>query len=358
MNSSIGFQYNENDEKTDILWGKRIKEIYQKLQDDVSKEIFTNRLMYSLSDNPQFMRNVILATESGRKFYEVLRESKNVYIYGAGIRGRRLVDCFPEIDWKGYIDRDKENKQGILSIIKLSQLEHCSDITIVVSLYSGYQEVREILEQKGFDETQIIVCGDYDKELADKIYFDECWNNEICFDKYFVDAGAYDGRDIIKYYSMLDGEGKNLKVIAFEPDKSSYEVCKERLLEYKGCELRNTGLYHQNAEVGFSEGKGEGSCLSLESATTIRTECLDDVACDKEIGYIKMDVEGAEVAAILGAKDIISKQKPKLAISIYHKRSDIWRIPILLLQLCPSYKFWLRHYTVSYGDTVLYADIE
>lgn len=66
-------------------------------------------------------------------------------------------------------------------------------------------------------------------------------------------------------------------------------------------------------------------------------------------------IEGAEYEALLGAKNTIKKYKPKCAISIYHKRCDIWEIPILLLSYNPDYKFYLRTYSFSGNDTVLYA---
>ena len=71
--------------------------------------------------------------------------------------------------------------------------------------------------------------------------------------------------------------------------------------------------------------------------------------------YIKMDIEGAEHKAIEGAKNIIANNKPRLAISIYHKQEDLWDLPKLLLDIRPDYKFYIRHYTMGFADTVLYA---
>ena len=68
-----------------------------------------------------------------------------------------------------------------------------------------------------------------------------------------------------------------------------------------------------------------------------------------------MDVEGAEYNSLIGARETIVKYKPKLAISVYHRRDDIWRIPMLLLQYNPDYRFYLRIYSFTGNDTVLYA---
>jgi hypothetical protein len=70
-----------------------------------------------------------------------------------------------------------------------------------------------------------------------------------------------------------------------------------------------------------------------------------------------MDIEGAELNALKGARRIIEEQTPKLAICVYHKPKDIWEIPQLILDICPRYKFYLRHYSFSPTETVLYAGI-
>ena len=90
----------------------------------------------------------------------------------------------------------------------------------------------------------------------------------------------------------------------------------------------------------------------------LETQCvrIDDIIDNEKIPtFIKMDVEGAEKNAILGAENTISRYKPRLAISIYHKPKDIIEIPTLLKELVPEYKFAIRHYSTNVYETVLYA---
>ena len=68
-----------------------------------------------------------------------------------------------------------------------------------------------------------------------------------------------------------------------------------------------------------------------------------------------MDIEGSELKAIIGAREIIKKFHPTLAISVYHKPEDIVEIPQLIMDINPNYKFSLRHYSIGDFDTVLYA---
>jgi hypothetical protein len=86
----------------------------------------------------------------------------------------------------------------------------------------------------------------------------------------------------------------------------------------------------------------------------IEVASIDDTI-KSDVTFIKMDIEGAEYQAIIGAGKIIKRCKPKLAISIYHNPNDLWELPILIHNINPKYKFYLRHYSFAENDTVLYA---
>ena len=83
---------------------------------------------------------------------------------------------------------------------------------------------------------------------------------------------------------------------------------------------------------------------------------MDDLIGSSFINYIKMDIEGAEISAIAGLKNTIIKQNPHLAISVYHKPTDLWEIPFKINQIAPdTYSFFLRVYGHQTFDTVLYC---
>lgn len=70
-----------------------------------------------------------------------------------------------------------------------------------------------------------------------------------------------------------------------------------------------------------------------------------------------MDIEGAELDALHGAQKVIARDKPLLAISMYHRTGDMLAIMDYLHHLIPEYHFWLRHYSIGIADTVLYASV-
>jgi len=88
--------------------------------------------------------------------------------------------------------------------------------------------------------------------------------------------------------------------------------------------------------------------------TTVGTIALDEFIND-EVSFIKMDIEGAEIKALTGARKLIKKYKPKLAISAYHLPLDIIQIPLIIHDMAPEYKLYLRHHSLVHYETVLYA---
>ena len=70
-----------------------------------------------------------------------------------------------------------------------------------------------------------------------------------------------------------------------------------------------------------------------------------------------MDIEGAELPALQGAEHIIKKNKPKLAISIYHSDEDMLRLAEYIHELVPEYRLFIRAHRPGIAETVLYAVI-
>lgn len=88
--------------------------------------------------------------------------------------------------------------------------------------------------------------------------------------------------------------------------------------------------------------------------TFIETDAIDNIDIE-DISFIKMDIEGAELAALKGAEKTIRKYKPKLAICIYHKPEDVIDIPLYIMSLGLDYKYYIRQHFIGQTETVFYA---
>jgi len=172
-------------------------------------------------------------------------------------------------------------------------------------------------------------------------------------DEVFVDCGAYTGDSIESYQTHV---GQYRKIYALEPD---VENCK-KIQEYiekqklKNIQLINAAVGKENRTVSFDQQGTAGSSVKGEGNNSVQLVCLDDVIAEP-VTFVKMDVEGFELDALMGAKGLIETYKPKLAICVYHKCEDPVSIVEYLTQLVPEYRFYMRHYTYSQHETVLYA---
>ena len=122
-------------------------------------------------------------------------------------------------------------------------------------------------------------------------------------------------------------------------------------------------VWSESDKSMFIEGKGPASRVVFqpesERATEVKTVSIDDMVEEKnlpKVSFIKMDIEGAELSALHGATKTLRKYRPKLAICVYHDLEDFWTIPQFLEGLDLGYRFYLRHFTIYQGETVLFAE--
>ncbi len=177
-------------------------------------------------------------------------------------------------------------------------------------------------------------------------------------DEVFVDCGAFDG-DSLK--SFVRRQGDNFKrYIALEPDPVNLKNLENDISSMKPS-LKNKITICPVAATdkrGTLRFDATGTAAATISETgTIQINCapLDEILADSHPTYIKMDIEGAELNALLGAKQVIQESKPVLAISVYHQQNHLWRIPMIVRSFCDQYSLFLRPHNEEAWDLILYA---
>lgn len=185
-------------------------------------------------------------------------------------------------------------------------------------------------------------------KVANERQYFECFldlpNNPI-----FVDAGGYTGDTALQFIERYPNFEK---IFLFEPDKQNIAQAKQNLGKYQNISYIQKGLGDSNKNVRFSL-HGLGSSVDENGECVINITKLDD-AIKSRVDFIKMDIEGSEGIAIEGAKDTIKKYHPALAICVYHKKDDFWKIPQQVLSLRSDYKLYMRHYTQGIDETVIF----
>lgn len=180
----------------------------------------------------------------------------------------------------------------------------------------------------------------------------------------FVDVGAYNGDTALDFIKKTNNQFDS--IFAFELDKKNFQEMESTVDKLAApvkskIKLYNFGLLDEEKEVYYETG-GSGMQSTFinvinEASDYGKTVRLSDVIKNEKVTFIKMDIEGSEPQALSGAEEIIRKQKPKLAICVYHKPEHLWEVPLYIKKIMPEYKIYIRHHTPLEYETVCYAVI-
>ena len=172
--------------------------------------------------------------------------------------------------------------------------------------------------------------------------------------KEFIDCGAYDG-DTIDI--LINRKISTDKIYAFEPDLHNFKKLADKIKYYnQHAVLFPCGVYSSTELLQFNSGAGEGSMIAEGGDEIIQCVSLDDALINviSSPTLLKMDIEGAELEALKGAKNLIENCDIDLAICLYHKPQDIIQIP-KYLESFDKYDFYIRLYGYYGMELVLYA---
>lgn len=179
-----------------------------------------------------------------------------------------------------------------------------------------------------------------------------------------MDIGVSGCISITEHFAKSVGNGG--KIYSFEPEPTCFKEAEEKILNNPRCrnvEIFQYGMWDKNEKQYISES---GSGSSIYAQGEVQKNICELITMDsfvqdndiKKVDFIKMDIEGAELNALVGAVETIKMFKPKLAISVYHSPFHLFEIILFINSLNLGYEFFLDHHTVCFYDTVLYAKIK
>lgn len=260
-------------------------------------------------------------------------------------------------------------------IIEIDCPEIATSIYYDSDMYGGFlrdntERLNQLYEQLADDQSRMtmtqVIKGNYS---GNNRYFEEVNTDRQYFpqdvltlteDEAFIDGGAYNGDTLVQFLKAVGGNYR--QIYAFEPTESLFRELSELKRSVFDSDERirlfNKGLFDGTKTLRFTVLPGIEGANHITGDTGacefIEVVGIDDVV-DGPVTFIKMDIEGSELMALRGARETILKNKPKLAICIYHKHDDILSITEYIRELGLDYKYYIRHHSDFSCETVFYA---
>jgi len=357
----------------------KVAKLYVSLADQQSKDLFLAKLNSSLTGNikPLFEHLAFMERDvTQRDLLTIIRDNitsqKDTLILASGgtaqnLKTSKLINStFLKLGLSfSFIinDGDFGNPTKILDIPCITSKEATVKSNEGAIIIVPKSDVKVKLIKNGCKKENVVLK----KTALDIQYFDKDIlppkKNEV-----FIDGGSFNLQDSINFNDWCSGNYK--AIYAFEPDNNNFSKFESILNKppftsnsEKTHRIINKGLHSESGRLVFSHGRGASSSLKVidkddslpAGVSMVNVTSIDDILRGKKATFIKLDIEGAELEALKGAKNTIVKHNPRMAIAIYHKNEDILEIPLYILSLNPNYKFFLRHYSTWKTETILYC---
>jgi FkbM family methyltransferase len=170
-------------------------------------------------------------------------------------------------------------------------------------------------------------------------------------DEILVDAGAYDG--IVTRTFMAECRGEFRHVAAIEPDPQNRARLASSIHGNGRVTIYDCALAEHESEAQFHAGLGYASQLAATGRLKVAMRPLD--ALGVEPTFVKLHLEGSELAALKGARHTLLAHRPIVAATVYHNADGIWRTPLWLMETLPGYRFLFRAHSWCGTGAVVYA---
>lgn len=227
--------------------------------------------------------------------------------------------------------------------------------------YAAHEEdigrARSLFDEEGrqeFDRQIRLRSGDFSMQIIDGgiQYFPENLF-QLSQSEVFVDCGAYTG-DTITEFRKAAGDHFS-RIVAFEPDPGNFAVLQSAVKGDGRIFVQPYATGARRETLRFAAGGGDASRVSSTGNCVIEAVRLDEALDGIAPTYMKFDIEGSEADALEGARETISRHRPKMAVCLYHLPDHLWCIPLRLNELLPNSHFSMRTYAADGFECVCYC---
>lgn len=309
-------------------------------------------------------RRCALKNSQEHRFYRVIDAAQHVSFDDLLDRVKENIRALPmelkarlNIYYQGFshmwgsLDMANDNYEVVENRIH-SLIEHTEDF---IWLYQALADQRSRFVLVTFLEYWL----DYDpyrlfesREHAFGDYFDlDLYapdENEV-----FVDLGSFTGDTILDYLKTYPSYKR---IYCFELSPANMRKIQENLSPYPNIRYieKAAGAQKGSMRMHISSEVDSANSFSKtfheDEASDIEITTVDD-EISEPVTTIKMDIEGAEQDALKGCRRHIKEDHPKLLICVYHNNEDIWKIPRMIHEMNPDYRFFLRNNGNQWGPS-------
>lgn len=222
---------------------------------------------------------------------------------------------------KRYYSSKKILKHDINSDLRTSFLKPLSDNLVgeIPENFRIHNNQLDFFSKGSVMSLQSYYTGEVEFHLTKYLIDNTLKNNMV-----FLDIGGHHGAFSVIVAKELKDKNFNGKIFTFEPSAENREFIEKNL------EVNNLSKFTTIIPKGVSSYTGrqnfyvstDNSCNTLleeegDSSTSIDVISIDDFCKDfNRVDLIKMDIQGGEYNALIGAKETLLKHKPLILIEI------------------------------------------
>lgn len=328
-----------------------LKYINKALEINPNNERIRNNKIYIEQELKQ--NNIITKNSIDKKFYDLISNLKRLteeeifnnikYCYKKlNPDTKKSIEAFfSKFDYWGTLNHNKDDYEEIKRRAN-SIYNHLEDFIWFYKKLEDYRSKKLLYAILNnwycYDFITLKKC----QENTYKDYFDldivECDENEV-----FVDLGAFTGDTIIDFLNHYNGKYK--RIYAYEVTEDSFKQLEQTLCNFPNIELRKKAVLDKKTSVFIEKNIAGASANKIMETGIESIEAVSlDIDIKEKITTIKMDIEGSEEKALIGATNHIKNEQPKLLLSVYHNHEDIWKIPKMIEEIQSGYQFYLRYH--------------
>ncbi len=145
------------------------------------------------------------------------------------------------------------------------------------------------------------------------------------------------------------------KVILIEPNRQFAAALRKSFQPYSAkVRVHQLAVADAAGEMNFDDNSLEGKIGAGKHGARIEVTTVDELLKNEDnITYLKADLEGYEESMLKGAKQTITRFKPKMAITTYHTENKADDIVRLVKSFVPEYKHYVKGIHHSDGKPVM-----